>query len=521
MGIDEEVAEIRKHIEKAEEAFSSGDNTAGISHAEEAIERIETLHATTGKKNKARHLRDEARQVHKKARDMKGRRGQIASEIERLDDNLDRTKDTAEESPELALDNIKDIQNKLDSIESDASGFKDLQGRVNELREDCKTVRQKAEDEQRYNELLSRFNELEDNLDKAENKVEEDPQSALDVLSSISESLYSIEEEADEFETIQGRVEELETRHDEIKEKAESELDRKPRGGRSEVRGTPTSRTSGSSGDASEAPDLSIGYDGISDKEPIGSGGNADVYQATYDGKIIAVKEPRMSGTLHKETAERMMREAETWDSLDDHDHIVGLIDYDSEPLPWIAMEYMDAGDISEVAGNMKFDRALWISIVTTEAVRHAHRRGVAHLDLKPENVLFSTSQDGKIPKVADWGLSKHLLNHSKSVEGLSPQYSAPEQFDDSYGATDDITDIYQLGAVFYEMFTGEPPFEGNPARIMNQVMNEEPTPPSEVADVPSELDDILLTAMATEKKERYESVLYLRDSLQTLYDEK
>jgi len=121
------------------------------------------------------------------------------------------------------------------------------------------------------------------------------------------------------------------------------------------------------------------------------------------------------------------------------------------------------------------------------------------------------------VPKVADWGLSKHLLEHSKSVEGLSPQYAAPEQFDDEYGTTDDLTDVYQLGAVLYELFTGRPPFDGKSAKAMRRVLHEAPTPPSAVADVPAALDDVLLTALAKEKADRYESALYLRDALQNV----
>jgi serine/threonine protein kinase len=68
------------------------------------------------------------------------------------------------------------------------------------------------------------------------------------------------------------------------------------------------------------------------------------------------------------------------------------------------------------------------------------------------------------------------------------------------------------IGAVFYELFTGRPPFEGKPFKVMNRIQNEEPDPPSAVADVPAELDDILLRAMATEKEDRYEDVLLLRN---------
>ena len=271
-------------------------------------------------------------------------------------------------------------------------------------------------------------------------------------------------------------------------------------------------------------PDVSAAHE-IIGKEPIGGGGNADVFKtklSTPNREItLAIKEPRISETLHTDQIEDILQEAETWNKLDDHDHIVGVVDYGSDPLPWIAMEYMDGGHLGEYSGEMEISQALWTAISVTKGVRHAHRRGVAHLDLKPENVLVRTI-DGSwdVPKVADWGLSKHLLEHSKSIEGFTPTYSAPEQLDDGFGEADDITDVYQLGAVFYELFTGQPPFEGdNAGEIIRQVLNEEPTPPSKIADLPEELDRILLKALEKEKDDRYESVLLLRDDLQELFD--
>jgi hypothetical protein len=272
------------------------------------------------------------------------------------------------------------------------------------------------------------------------------------------------------------------------------------------------------------APAVSVEYDALTDVEPIGGGGNADVTKATVatpDGDVtLAIKEPRTSGTLHADHVERLLQEAETWDRLDDHDHVVGVVDYGSDPLPWIAMEYMDGGHLGARSGEMEFQEALWTAIAVTKGVRHAHTRGVAHLDLKPENVLFRTVADAwDVPKVADWGLSKHLLEHSKSVDGMSPGYAAPEQFETAYGPTDNVTDVYGLGAVFYELFTGRPPFEGRPTQVMRAALEERPTPPSEVADVPAALDDVLLTALAKEKADRYEDALYLRDDLQALFD--
>lgn len=270
---------------------------------------------------------------------------------------------------------------------------------------------------------------------------------------------------------------------------------------------------------------VSISYNEMNKEEPLGSGGNADVYKvtaSTESGQVqLAVKEPRMSGTIDTETIEQLVDEAKTWQQLDDHDHIVSVIDYGSEPLPWIGMEYMDGGDLSERAGNLEFKQALWTAVAITKGVRHAHNVGVAHFDLKPGNILFrSVDNAWDVPKVADWGLSKQLLDHSKSVEGMSPHYAAPEQFDtEKFGQTDTLTDVYQLGAVFYELFTGHPPFEGDTFEIINKIQTEQPEPPSANTDIPDAIDNILLTALSTKKSERYEDVLYFRDDLMKIWD--
>lgn len=278
-------------------------------------------------------------------------------------------------------------------------------------------------------------------------------------------------------------------------------------------------------GDIPRVTAVAIEYEALTDKQVIGRGGNADVIRAhhpTSTGeRTVALKEPRVSGTIREDAVEQLLAEAELWSELDDHDHIVSVLDYDAEPLPWIAMEYMDGGTLTKRAGALPLPQALWTAIAVTKGVRHAHRQGVAHLDLKPENVLFRTLDDAwDVPKVGDWGLSKHLLDHPQSIEGLSPHYAAPEQFDDSFGPTDDITDVYQLGAVFYELFTGHPPFEGRPAAVMQAVVETEPKPPSDAADLPAELDDILLTALAKQRTDRYDDIVYLRDQLRDLYED-
>lgn len=273
-------------------------------------------------------------------------------------------------------------------------------------------------------------------------------------------------------------------------------------------------------------PRLSLSYDDVAEGDAIGQGGNADVYRVAVerDGETVslAVKQPRLQGTLRKETVSRFVEEAEVWNELDGHDHVVDLVDWDDQPLPWLAMEYMDGGTLEARLsdGRLPLAQAVWVALCVCKAVRYAHRHGVAHHDVKPANVLFREVADGwDVPKVSDWGLARMMLDETGSVEGLSPQYAAPEQFDaDRYGSPDDITDIYQVGVLAYELVAGEPPFSGSAASVMQSILTEEPDPPSEVADVPESVDEAIMPALRTEKAERYDSLIYLRDALSDLF---
>lgn len=275
-------------------------------------------------------------------------------------------------------------------------------------------------------------------------------------------------------------------------------------------------------------PTLSVSYDRLEGMDLIGSGGDADVYRATvsHDGEThtIAVKQPRFESTMHVDTLDRFSDEAETWEKLDDHPNIVGVIDWGTEPLPWLALEYMDGGHLGDRALPLSLEEGLWVGWCLCRSVRHAHRRGVAHLDIKPANVLFrETGPDTwMVPKVSDWGLSKLLLEHSGTVTGFSPTYAAPEQVDpDRYGGPDDFTDIYQVGAVLYEALVGEPPFTGPSATVMRAVLEDDPIPPSERnPDMPTTLDSVVLAALSKEKADRPESIIHLREEIESVIDD-
>jgi hypothetical protein len=269
-------------------------------------------------------------------------------------------------------------------------------------------------------------------------------------------------------------------------------------------------------------PNYALAYEAIEKGRLVSRGETTDVYRASVDRPgetlAVAVKEPRVGRTVQTETVERLRDEADTWDKLDDHDHIVEVLDYGSEPLPWIAMEYMDAGTLTERLGTVSFAEALWIATAIVDGIAHAHNRGVVHLDLKPANVLFASS-DGAwdVPKVADWGGSARLLDAPGAGDAVTPMYAAPEQFGAGDGQVDARTDVFQAGIVCYELFTGVHPFETPDGDYPQAILHTDPAPPSEVASVPRRLDDVLLTALAKRKADRYESILYLRDELRAL----
>jgi len=193
---------------------------------------------------------------------------------------------------------------------------------------------------------------------------------------------------------------------------------------------------------------------------------------------------------------------------------VVDAVAHGTSPLPWIAMEYMDGGTLADRVGGLSFGQAVWTALAVVRAVRHAHNAGVRHYDLKPANVLFRRVADPywDVPKVADWGLATPALDPD-GPEGFTPAYAAPEQLPGG-AEPDHRTDVFQLGVLCYELFTGEHPFGGDVREVGGRV-----EPPSAVADLPTALDEALLPALAADPADRYEDVIDLRRSLGRLGD--
>jgi len=233
--------------------------------------------------------------------------------------------------------------------------------------------------------------------------------------------------------------------------------------------------------------------------DTIGEGAMGTVYRArdplierTVAIKAVATAELRKEGA---EAEARFLREAQSAGRLS-HPNIVTIYDVgETEDLAYIAMEYLPGATLREVMdkGPMPFELVLETAIQMTEALAFAHDHGVIHRDIKPANVIVS-GPHGRI-KLTDFGIA-HLSNGKPSRAGVmlgSPRYMSPEQ---AMGReVSGSSDIFSLGAVLYEMVTGECAFGGDslPA-ILYRVINEMPvTPQSRGSALPDAFVELLM----------------------------
>jgi serine/threonine protein kinase len=254
-----------------------------------------------------------------------------------------------------------------------------------------------------------------------------------------------------------------------------------------------------------------------SDASFIGSGGFARVFGARRrnDGKEVAVKVPI---ALDASTGKSFVREIASWQHLN-HRNIVKLYDLNILPIPYLEMELCERS-LDDLTKPLKVEQAASLMFQVAEGLKHAHSQGIIHRDLKPQNVLLQA----EIPKISDWGLSK-VAAESKSSggRGFSPLYAAPEQIDPrKFGTTDQRTDIYQLGAIFYELVTAEQPSKGNDmTELMAQIVMAEPERPSRLNPEASEVEHLIMKCLQKEMKGRYQSVAEMQRDLAQYLNEK
>jgi predicted Ser/Thr protein kinase len=218
----------------------------------------------------------------------------------------------------------------------------------------------------------------------------------------------------------------------------------------------------------------------------IGRGAMGVVYLATDPviGRSVALKTlaypPDLDESGRAERFERFAREAKAAGNLS-HPGLVTVYDAgrdEAEGLCYLAMEYVAGRTLKEAlaeTGGLPADRVLDVVLQLSQALEHAHDRGVVHRDLKPANILLG--EDGSV-KIADFGVARmersDLTRDGASVG--SPAYMSPEQVRGQ--PVDRRSDLFSLGVVLYEMLTGRRPFAGPDANsISYQIVHERPAP--------------------------------------------
>jgi len=248
----------------------------------------------------------------------------------------------------------------------------------------------------------------------------------------------------------------------------------------------------------------------------LGSGGFGTVFLAkdSWIDKKVAIKVP------HRQSGEEgeLLQESRLLAALD-HPNIVGILTAERvEGVFFIVMEYVKGESLEAVMDREKSldtARALAYTVQILRGVEHAHEAQILHRDLRPANVLVSESG---LVKVADFGTSRLLeKSHATTVIG-SPPYMAPEQFQ---GRAVLPSDIYSVGVILYQMLTGTLPyFSPNPAQIERLVAQGRCTPPKlRNTQIPKEISDIVMKALAPEVNERYQRASELLEDLATAGD--
>jgi serine/threonine protein kinase/Tfp pilus assembly protein PilF len=259
--------------------------------------------------------------------------------------------------------------------------------------------------------------------------------------------------------------------------------------------------------------------------EELGRGGMGKVYRAedTELQQEVALKLIRPEIATDKNTIERFRNELKIARNIR-HKNVCGMFDLgESKGSYFITMEYIRGEDLKNLIRKMGFlstGQATTIAKQVCDGLDEAHRAGVVHRDLKPQNIMIDTGGNARI---MDFGIARSLEGKGITGAGVmigTPEYMSPEQVEGK--ETDQRSDIYSLGVILYEMVTGRVPFEGDtPFTVGVKHKSEIPQNPKDInAQIPDDLNAVILKCLEKEKDKRYQNVRELRSELENIQKE-
>src|SRR5262245_16540344 len=256
--------------------------------------------------------------------------------------------------------------------------------------------------------------------------------------------------------------------------------------------------------------------------EEIGRGGQGVVFRArqTSLNRTVALKVISLGQWASKAHLKRFRREAEAAASLD-HPCIVPIYEVNErDGSCYFSMKFVEGGQLDEVVRQapMSIRQAAELIAKVARTVHYAHEHGILHRDIKPGNILLDAKGE---PHLTDFGLARLVESESSVTQTLdvlgTPSYMAPEQAVGNNAAVSSATDVYGLGAVLYQLLTGQPPFAGGTTyETIKLLENTEPRPLRLLnPKVDRDLSTICLKCLEKDPKRRYPSALALAEDLE------